>query len=376
MINFDNAATTFPKPATVRKSVEFAIANYGNSGRGGHSLSMSGGQQVFSARFTVGKFFGAEVENVVFTSSATAALNFAIKGVGVRHIIISSMEHNSVSRPIVSENYSYDVVACAKDGLEFDDETVIENFMSTLKPETNVVAMTAVSNVTGRIMPFRRIGEICRKRNICFIVDASQAAGIIPLNLEKDNINIICCAGHKGLYGLTGTGLLVSDGKYPLKSIIQGGTGTSSLDLIQPDYLPESLESGTLNIPGIISVRHGIEFVLKKSIENIFKHESTLCRKFIENLPPKTIVYRTENVRYAPIVSFNIPNFFAEDVAAFLNKKGFALRAGLHCAALTHTSLGTLDGTVRFAPSIFNTISEAFLVRESLHTLTATSILN
>ncbi|MDR0918044.1 MAG: aminotransferase class V-fold PLP-dependent enzyme [Oscillospiraceae bacterium] len=358
MINFDNAATTFPKPATVRQAVNYAVANYANSGRGGHNLSLAGGHQVFSAREAVALFFNAETENVIFTNSTTTALNFAIKGVGVNHIVMSSMEHNSVSRPIVAQKYSYNTFKCAENGFEYNDETVINNFLKALKPNTNVVAMTAASNVTGRILPFEEIGRICKERNICLILDTAQAAGIIPLDLKEHNINIICAAGHKGLYGLTGNGLLITDGKFPIKSIIQGGTGSSSLDLKQPDFLPDALESGTLNISGVVSVQKGIEFINKKGMKKIFSHENMLCQRFISGLTSKVIIYRSPEVRYVPIVSFNVDGYNSEETAAFLNKNGFALRAGLHCSALAHLSLGTEKGTVRFAPSIFNNAEE------------------
>jgi cysteine desulfurase family protein len=372
MINFDNAATTFPKPATVQKAVHNAVISYGNSGRGGHSLSMAGGIEVYKARETAAEFFGGEPENIIFTGSTTLALNFAIKGVMDKnsHIIISSMEHNSVSRPIIAENYDYSIIPCTENRIELPDEIIIENFKKLVKNNTRVCCICGASNVTGRIFPFRKIGEICREKGIILIVDVAQAAGVIPINLN-DNIDIICSAGHKGLYGVTGTGLLVTNGKYTINPIIQGGTGSNSLDLKQPLTLPDALESGTLNIPGIISVRVGIEFVKNMGTDKIFLHENQLCRHFIKALSNRKNVkiYRNENLNYVPIVSFNLGNRHSEDVANELNKKGFALRAGLHCAALAHKSLGTENGTIRFAPSVFNNIGEVNVLINSIDIL-------
>lgn len=360
MINFDNAATTFPKPYPVIEAANNAMRRFGNAGRGGHSLSMAGGEMVFGARMTIGEYFGAEPDNVIFTNNATTALNYAIHGIMCNggHIIISSMEHNSVSRPVADGGYKYDMIPCG-DVEEFSDETIIKNFTQLLRDDTKAVCITAVSNVTGRIMPYREIGAVCREKGICFIVDGAQAAGILPLNLEADNINILCAAGHKGLYGLTGTGLLITDGKFKIKPLIQGGTGSSSLEITQPLFLPDSLESGTLNLPGIASLKAGIMFV---NSQQIFKHETALCERFIEGIKNFAKIYRTPGVSYTPVVSFNLPGRYSEETAQFLNEKGFALRAGFHCAPLAHKTLKTEDGTVRFAPSAFNTAAQTDLL--------------
>ena len=177
----------------------------------------------------------------------------------------------------------------------------------------------------------------------------------------SDGINILCTAGHKGLYGLTGTGLLISDGKYPITPVITGGTGTASRSLRQPLLLPESLESGTLNMPGIMSLKAGISFVERYGTERILAHEENICKKFIAELEkiPEVTVYRSKNASYVPIVSFNIDNIQPETAAAALSDAGYCLRAGLHCAALAHNSLGTENGTIRFAPSVFSKPQDA-----------------
>lgn len=358
LVNFDNAATTFPKPTVVRNAAMTAMTTFGgNPGRSGHSLSINTAKAVYNARNTCAKFFGAETENVVFTLNCTHALNLAIKGImgNGGHIITSNMEHNSVSRPIFAlskHGCSYDIAKVSKN----DDETVA-NFEALIANDTKAIACTVASNVTGQILPYKRLAALCKKYKICFIVDGAQGCGILPIKLS-DGINIICTAGHKGLYGPTGTGLLITDGQFPISAIIEGGTGSSSLELEQPDFLPDSLEAGTINTVGAIALGAGVDFVNKMQIRNIYSHEEKLCNQFINGISPiKGIsIYRNSNCAYVPIVSFNLVGYTANELAQVLSDKGFGLRGGLHCAALTHNALGTVpDGTIRFAPSIFNT---------------------
>lgn len=361
MINFDNAATTYPKPLSVRRAVDDAIRKYGgNAGRGGHSLAMRTSEALYSARETVADFFGAVPENVVFTMNCTYALNMAIQGIMCDggHIIISSMEHNSVARPVTALAMKKNVTLSVAEVFP-EDNLTIESFRRLIRSDTRAVVCTLAGNVTGQILPYREIAGICRENNICFIADGAQLCGIREVKLS-DGINILCTAGHKGLYGITGTGLLVTDGKYPIKPVIQGGTGSNSMSLLQPDILPDSLESGTPNVIGAMSVKAGIEFIRKTGMQKIEQHENLLCRHFISLLEKDRdfVVYREPAAEYVPIVSFNIKDIPSERTAAYLAEKGFGLRAGFHCSALAHASLGTKDGTVRFAPSVFNSISE------------------
>ncbi|MCQ2458858.1 MAG: aminotransferase class V-fold PLP-dependent enzyme [Ruminococcus sp.] len=361
MINFDNAATTYPKPLSVRRAVDDAIRKYGgNAGRGGHSLAMRTSEALYSARETVADFFGAVPENVVFTMNCTYALNMAIQGIMCDggHIIISSMEHNSVARPVTALAMKKNVTLSVAEVFP-EDNLTIESFRRLIRSDTRAVVCTLAGNVTGQILPYREIAGICRENNICFIADGAQLCGIREVKLS-DGINILCTAGHKGLYGITGTGLLVTDGKYPIKPVIQGGTGSNSMSLLQPDILPDSLESGTPNVIGAMSVKAGIEFIRKTGMQKIEQHENLLCRHFISLLEKNRdfVVYREPAAEYVPIVSFNIKDIPSERTAAYLAEKGFGLRAGFHCSALAHASLGTKDGTVRFAPSVFNSISE------------------
>lgn len=375
MINFDNSATSFPKPDVVKKAVFEAMTRYGgNPGRSGHKLSIETAEAVYSARTAAADFFGAEPDNVVFTQNCTHALNTAIKGTASAgcHIIISSLEHNSVLRPVHALSKgtcSYSIAQVSQS----DSETV-ENFSRLITPHTKIIACTIGSNVTGQILPFAQIAELCRKNGICFIADGAQACGVIPVSLS-DGINILCTAGHKSLYGPSGTGLLVTDGKYRINPIMEGGTGSASMEKDQPDFLPDSLESGTINTSGAIGLGAGIGFVKKLGTDRIYSHESELCRIFIHETKNigRITVYRDDRVKsYLPVVSFNIGGLTANETAAKLSDMGFALRGGLHCSGLAHTSLGTVpDGTVRFSPSVFNTEKEVYALVHAVKKIAA-----
>jgi len=361
MINFDNAATTFPKPIAVRRAAAEAIKSFGgNAGRGGHELAMRTSEALYSARETAAEFFGAAPENTVFTLNCTHALNMAIQGVMSQggHLIISSMEHNSAARPAAALAIKKQVSLSVAEVFP-DSERTIDSFRRLIRSDTKAVVCTLASNVTGQLLPYREIGQLCRGNGICFIADGAQACGIYDIKLSQ-GINILCTAGHKGLYGITGTGLLLTDGEFPITPIIQGGTGSSSLSLFQPDMLPDSLESGTPNIIGAVTVGAGIGFISSYGMGRLRSHEERLCRLFIEGLEGTEgiTIYRDPAAEYAPIVSFNIEGFNSEQSAELLSERGFCLRAGFHCAALAHATLGTKGGTVRFAPSVFNTEEE------------------
>lgn len=362
MVNFDNSATSFPKPASVRSAVILAMVRYGgNPGRSGHKLSLDTAYAVYRARRTAAEFFDADADSTVFTMNCTHALNIVIKGVvsDGGHIIISDLEHNSVARPVYAMSERGCTYSIAH--ISHDDAATVKNFEKLITRNTQAVVCTLGSNVTGRITPYREIGAMCKKHGICFIADGAQACGVIPIKMN-DGINILCTAGHKALYGLTGTGLLMTDGSCKIKSLMQGGTGSTSLELSQPDFLPDGLESGTPNTAGIISLGEGIRFVSHYGTENIFRHESKLCRKLIDALEAieGTTVYRDDRVRaYLPVVSFNIAGMTANEAAAELSRYGYALRGGLHCAGLAHKALGTApEGTVRFSPSVFSSEAE------------------
>ena len=373
MIYLDNAATTYPKPVSVLHSAEKALYDYGaNPGRAGHKLSLETSRQVFYAREKCAEFFGGETENTVFTLNCTHAINFALKGVcaakGHCHVITSDLEHNSVIRPLHALykqkmiNYS---IADSKDS----DDGLLESIERLIRRDTAVIVITAGCNVNGRVTPLDRIAQLCRKRNICLIADCAQAAGVIPLSLA-DGINIICAPGHKGLYGPMGTGVLVTDGKYPLSTLIEGGTGSASGEIDQPNFLPDSFESGTINTPGAIALGRGVEFVTAKGIDRIYSHEMSLCDLFIKRMEnmEKIKIYRCENTKSLPVVSFTAGDENSSVTADMLSQNGFYLRGGLHCNFLAHKKQGTLEtGTVRLAPSIFNTRSDIIKLTDLLY---------
>ena len=363
MIYFDNAATTYPKPPAVIAAMSRALVRYGaNPGRSGHTMSLETADAVFTARDKCAEFFGAQTENTVFMPNCTFALNTAIKGILTdnSHAVTSDIEHNAVLRPLYALSKSAGVsysFACT-DG---NDDDIVRNFEALINRRTKAVICTLASNVTGRIMPVKKIGEMCARHGICFIVDAAQGAGVLPVKLGN-GISIICAAGHKGLYGPMGTGLLITDGKYPLRTLVEGGTGSMSKDLAQPSFLPDRFESGTINTAGAISLGAGIDFVQSKGIDAIRRHENDLCARFfagMRKLPDVQLYSDSFDERFAPVIPFNIADLTAEDAASRLSDAGFALRGGFHCAYPAHKKIGTSDrGAVRFSPSVFSTPQE------------------
>ncbi len=356
MVNFDNAATTYPKPPEVRLAVEQAMRRYGSAGRGGHPLAARTSELVYETRERAADFFGAQPENVIFTLNCTHALNLAIQGIaaGGGHLVISNLEHNSVLRPVYAlakqGRVQYSIAAVRETAAE-----TVQSFLSQIRPDTRAVICTLASNVTGQILPWREIGAICQQRGICMIADGAQGCGILPVKLQ-DGINILCTAGHKGLYGITGTGMLLTDGKFPLPPLMQGGSGSLSNHPEQPDFLPDALESGTLNVIGAASLKAGLAFVRKQGIEQLHQKETSLCDLLIRKMSaiPTVTIYRAPHAEYVPIVSFNVKGIPSEKLAQKLAAQDFCLRAGLHCAPLAHHALGTKDGAVRFSPSVFS----------------------
>lgn len=370
-INFDNSAGTFPKPESVRRAVMTAMRRYGgNPGRGGHRLSQETAEQVYKVRKAAAELFGAQTENTAFTPNCTVALNMAIKGLmqGGGHIIISGWEHNSAARPVYALTKRAGV-KCSVADIFADTDATIEGLKKLIRPDTRCICCTAASNVTGLITPLREIGELCRQHSIAFICDCAQAAGVLDIGMG-DGIDFICTSGQKGLYGPSGTGLLVSSGRYELSTIIEGGTGATSGELSQTPFMPEKLESGTVNTAGIIGLGAGLGFVKKRGTANIYTHEKALCRQLetaLEGMGAQ--IFHRDRPR-VPITSFLIKGQTSEETAAALNKAGFSLRGGLHCAALAHESLGTtLTGTVRFSPSVFSTGAQTQMLIDTLKTI-------
>lgn len=363
MIYLDNAATSGKKPFGVIKAVENALNFYSaNPGRSGHSESVKAAMLVFSVRKSAAEFFGAEgPEQVVFTPNCTFALNCIIKGVLRKHdhVIISDIEHNAVLRPVhklYEEGLiTYDVAATDL----YDKNKTVENFKSLINANTKMIICSGASNVCGILNPIKEIGELCRNNSILFAVDAAQSGGIIKTDMKNMKIDYLAAAPHKGLYAPMGTGILIA-GKPIEKTITEGGTGTASLSKAQPDDMPEKLESGTVNLPGIAGINAGIDFVKSVGADKIYRREMYLTAYLYEELSriKKVKLYAPypELYKFAPVLSFNISGKNSAEIAEYLNKNGVAVRAGFHCAALTHEKLGTLStGAVRVSPGFFNT---------------------
>ncbi|MDD6478871.1 MAG: aminotransferase class V-fold PLP-dependent enzyme [Oscillospiraceae bacterium] len=361
MIYLDNSATTGRKPAEVILAVQKALNELSaNPGRSGHKKGMQATTAIYRVRERVADFFGAEgAEQVIFTSGCTAAVNFVLKGVLKRtdHIIVSSLEHNAVMRPLVKTGINYDIAEVSN-----SDEETLENFKRLIKPNTKMVFCTAASNVTGRILPIEKIGEIAKNHGILFGVDAAQGSGVIEIDMKKMNIDYLCVAGHKGLYAPMGIGVLIARRGIE-NTLLEGGTGSNSESFDSGNTIPEDFESGTVNLPGILGLGGGIDFVKRKGVKNIYNHEFSLAKRLYNGISkiPLAKLYTDgfEKGKFVPVVSFNLGKMNSAEVADLLNRYNIAARGGLHCAPLAHSSISTLkSGTVRLSPSVFNTAGE------------------
>lgn len=355
MIYLDSAATTLQKPPEVAMAATRAIRQLASPGRGGHRPAMEAAKVAFSCREEAAALFHVPTpEQVVFTSSATHGLNLAI-GTLVRpgaRVALSGYEHNAVTRPLHARNAKLLVARAPL----FRPEAMVAAFREQLDLGAEVAVCTHVSNVFGYILPMEEIARLCRDRGVPLIVDASQSAGALPLDFQALGADFIAMPGHKGLYGPQGTGLLLCD-RTP-EPLIQGGTGSESVRQEMPDFLPDRAEPGTHNIPGIAGLREGLRFVRRLGPETIARRESRLLRQLGEGLarlPGVECFYAPEGEHQAGVLSFRLPGRDCEEVGETLADRGFALRAGLHCAPLAHETAGTLDtGTVRASLSAFS----------------------
>lgn len=362
MIYLDNAATTWPKPEQTIKAMEDCIRLYGaNPGRGGHKMSLSAGRIIFQTREEVAKLFGIkDPARLVFTGNATESLNLALKGLlkPGDHIVISSMEHNAVTRPLhvlKSRGVEVEEVKGSVTGTIDPDDV-----KKAIKPDTVAVAVLHASNVTGTIMPVKEIGMITREREICLIVDASQTAGFLDIDVNSLNIDLLAFTGHKGLYGPQGTGGLYIREGINLTPLMEGGTGSKSEYPEQPEDMPDRYESGTLNTPGLAGLGAGIKFLNLRGLDKIRRHEYNLLARFLDGvkqIPNIEIYGPADPAMQVPVVSINVKGQDSSEIAFILDRAfDIACRSGLHCAPAAHRTIGTIDrGTVRFSFSIFNT---------------------
>lgn len=362
MIYLDNAATTYPKPEKVYDAVLDCMKNYcANPGRAGHKLAMRAAREIYDARENIAKLFNIDNPmTIVFTNNATDSLNLAIKGVVKKgdHIITTSMEHNSVIRPIKSlEKYGIEntIVECDKDGFLNPDD--IKN---AIKENTKLIVTTHASNVAGTIVDIKSVGEIAKDKNILYLVDASQTAGVYDINVKDINVDMIAAPGHKCLLGPQGTGILYIRKDLNVDILKEGGTGSRSEDLFQPDLTPDKYESGTHNTPGIVGLNEGVKFILETGIDNIRAHEEELCQYMLDRLEevPNIVIYGPkDSKKRAAVISINIPNIDSGEITFLLDSEyNIATRSGIHCAPLAHKTLGTIEqGAVRFSLGYFNT---------------------
>ena len=360
MIYLDSAATTLQKPPSVARATAHAIDHLASPGRGGHRPAMAAADTAFACREEAAALFHVpSVDQVVFTFNATHGLNIAIKTLvhpGDR-VVISGYEHNAVTRPLHAIPEVEILVARSP---LFDRQGMIDSFRQCLDQGADAAICTHVSNVFGFILPIQEIAELCRQREVPLIVDASQSAGVLPLDIQELGAAFVAMPGHKGLYGPQGTGLLLCN-RDPTP-ILEGGTGSESLKQSMPQFLPDRLEAGTHNIAGVAGLLEGLRFLRRRDIRWIAGHESRLIQRMgngLSRLPGVDVFQASMPKAQSGVLSFRIKGRDCEDVGEALGDRGFALRAGLHCAPEAHRTAGTLEtGTVRASVSAFNTEME------------------
>ena len=342
MIYLDHGATSFRKPASVYQAVQTAMKHCANPGRGGYGAAMAAAETVYTCRELAGELFDCEADHVVFTSNCTHGLNIAIRTVvkpGNR-VIVSGFEHNAVTRPLHA--LGADLYVAGRRLFDWDD--TLEEFYQALHHGCDAAVFTHVSNVFGYILPVEQLADLCKKQGIPFIIDAAQSAGTIPLSLKNLGADFIAAPGHKGLLGPQGTGLLLC-GRNPAP-LLYGGTGSQSLLQNMPEEPPDSVEAGTLNVPGIAGLAAALRYLKKTGIERVLKREqqqASICAEGLRRMGMRVF----QGAHQCGTVSF-VPDLDCETAAQMLARQGIAVRAGLHCAPLAHESAGTLEtGTVR-----------------------------
>ena len=378
MIYFDNAATSYPKPPEVFRAIYKTMTERGgNPGRSSHALSLAAAKAVYACREAIAEHFGGNPENIVFTYNATYALNLAIKAVASRYgrVLISDIEHNAVYRP---------VTALTRTGIGCDIFHVSENpaetyrsFCENLRPDTKIAAVNLASNVCGLSVPAEMIGKKCRESGTVFIADASQCAGSRRIDIEKSCIDILCAPGHKGLYGPQGCGFALFGSAYSgenaakLKTFVEGGSGTASLERTMPAYLPERFEAGTVSTPAIAGLSAGLNCVNRFGVEEIAAHEKALFMR------AKDMISQFGGIKiYAPesqgsTLLFNIDGIEPSEVAEVFDGAEICVRAGFHCAPLPHSMLKTgKSGAVRVSFGIYNRSTDLESFYRTLRRLT------
>ncbi|WP_077368623.1 aminotransferase class V-fold PLP-dependent enzyme [Anaerosalibacter sp. Marseille-P3206] len=363
----DNGATSFPKAPKVAESMSNYLLNIGcNVNRGAYKSSFEAENIVFETRELICELFNFDKpENVIFTKNITESLNILMKGLikSGDHVIVSSMEHNAVMRPLtslVNSGSEYSRISCNKYG-ELNPKDIIKY----IKPNTKAVVMTQASNVCGTILDLKEVGNICKENGLHFIIDTAQTAGFLDIDYKELNADAIAFTGHKGLLGPQGMGgFVISDDMVSkLDTFIEGGTGSLSEKEIQPEYMPDKFEAGTLNIPGIYGLNASLKYILSEKVSSIREKELYLSKRFLEgllNISELNIVGKSDIKDRTAVISVDFPNMDNAEVSYNLyNDFGIMTRCGLHCAPSAHKTLGTFPrGTVRFSFSHFNTVED------------------
>ena len=364
MIYFDQAATSFPKAPGVPEAVCQALQTMGNSGRGAHHLALEANRLVFRAREHLAQFFKAnDPARIAFTANATESLNLALEGLlkPGQHVLTTELEHNSVLRPLYrlkAQGVEVSVVPSDQKGIP--DFAQLEQL---LRPNTKAVVCTAASNVTGNVTDLDYLGDFCSRRGLAFILDAAQTAGSFPLDVKRQKIDILCFSGHKGLLGPQGVGGIYLREGLELRPLKVGGSGMQSYSTRHPSEMPEALEAGTLNTPGIAGLLAGLKYLNRVGLEQIRSQEQELTRLFYlgaKDLPGVKIYGDFSTFRRCPIVALSLSGLDSAYVSQVLAQDfRIQTRAGSHCAPLMHRALGTeKEGLVRFSFSHFNTKEE------------------
>ena len=374
MIYLDNAATTLRKPPAVAEAVLEAMGSFGNSGRGAYGEALDAGRCIYETRLLLGELFRCPADHVCFTPNSTAALNTAIAGLlsPGDHVISTDWEHNSVLRPL----YRFRAQGGSVDFLPADRQgrLDLDQLPALLQRETKAVVCTHASNLTGDVMDLSRVGSFCRRHGLLFVLDASQTAGVLPIDMEALGIDVLCFTGHKSLLGPQGTGGLCVRPGVEIRPLLTGGTGVQSYRETQPEAYPTRLEAGTLNGHGLAGLRAALLFRKEVGQEVILRHETALARRFydrVRDIPGIRLYGNFESSLRAPIVALNLADADSGAVAdALWERWGIAVRSGAHCAPRLHRALGTEEqGAVRFSWSYFNTAEETDAAAAALRVL-------
>lgn len=364
MIYLDSAATSYHKPDGVARAVAEAISHMGNPGRGAHKASLDASRVVYGTREKMAELFGAEeASQIVFTANSTESLNIAIQGLvdPGDHVITTVMEHNSVLRPLYlcqQRGVSLTILPFSAAGM-----VTPEAIEAVIRSNTRMIVCTHGSNLTGDLNDLEAIGRVCKKHHLLFVVDASQTAGVFPIQMDSMNIDVLCFTGHKSLMGPQGTGGMCVRKGVRIRPLLVGGSGIDSYSKIHPQVMPTALEAGTLNAHGIAGLSAALDFIKKVTPDVIRQREEELTRRFvsqIKSIPGVKLYGNYEQFPRAPILSLNILDYDSGEIADVLAQDyGIMTRAGAHCAPLMHEALGTKSqGAVRFSFSYFNTEEE------------------